>query len=180
MKMIKSEKLGGFFDIVSVFASATVIVSFAFLFLFRTIGVDGESMLQTLQDKDRIIVTAVSDPKPGDIVVTCQPSYFSYIESTLVKRVIATEGQTVDIDFEKGVVYVDGVALDEPYTNTPTNREEGTPFPIVVPEGHVFVMGDNRNGSSDSRDIRIGTIRTEYVLGKALFRIMPFGKFKIG
>lgn len=180
MKMIKSEKLGGLFDIVSIFASATVIVTVAFLVFFRTIAVDGESMIQTLQDKDRLIISAFADPEPGDIVVTCQPSYISYIESTLVKRVIATEGQTVDIDFEKGIVYVDGEALDEPYTNTPTNREEGMPFPIVVPEGHIFVMGDNRNGSSDSRDIRIGTIRTEYVLGKALFRIMPFGKFKIG
>lgn len=178
--MIKSEKLSGIFDLVSIFASATVIVAIAFLVCFRTIAVSGESMCDTLQDKDRLIISAISEPKPGDIVVTCQPSYYAYIESTLVKRVIATEGQKVDIDFEKGIVYVDGVALDEPYTKTPTNREEGTAFPIVVPKGEVFVMGDNRNGSSDSRDIRIGTIRTEYILGKALFRIMPFGNFKIG
>jgi len=178
---IKSEKLGGIFDLISIFASATIIVALAFVFLFRTVEISGDSMVDTLHDGERIILSAyIDEPKQGDVVVTCQPSEYDNIESVLVKRVIATEGQTVDIDFLAGIVYVDGVALDEPYTNTPTNRMEGTLFPLVVPEGQVFVMGDNRNFSSDSRDSRIGTINKNYVLGKALFRVVPFGQFKIG
>ena len=93
----------------------------------------------------------------------------SFLEEPIVKRVIATEGQTVDIDFEAGVVYVDGEALDEPYINEPTYMEEGTEFPLTVPEGCIFVMGDNRNHSSDSRDSRLGTVDTRCVLGKAVF-----------
>ena len=88
---------------------------------------------------------------------------------------IATEGQTVDIDFEKGVVYVDGVALDEPYTAEPTYDREDFNEPVTVPEGCVFVMGDNRNHSTDSRDNRIGFIREEYIMGRVLFRLAPFG-----
>ena len=98
----------------------------------------------------------------------------------MVKRVIATEGQTVDIDFAEGVVYVDGVALDEPYTSEPTNDREDFVGPVTVPEGYIFVMGDNRNASTDSRSNLVGMIRKEYVMGKSLFRIVPFGNFKIG
>ena len=137
-------------------------------------------MYPTLHDKDRIILSAfVIEPKQGDIVVTCQPSAFSYIESTLVKRVIATEGQSVDIDFDQGIVYVDGEALDEPYVNELTHDRESF-APLTVPEDYVFVMGDNRNASTDSRDYRVGLIREDYIMGKALFRIAPFGQFKIG
>ena len=85
----------------------------------------------------------------------------------IVKRVIATEGQTVDIDFEEGVVYVDGVALDEPYVNSTTNERENFTEPVTVPEGCVFVMGDNRNRSTDSRSAAIGCVDTRYIIGKA-------------
>lgn len=169
------------FDIVSIIATSAIIVGFAFIFCFRTVGVSGSSMYPTLKDGDRIILSAfITEPKYGEIVVTCQPSSFDYIESTLVKRVIATEGQTVDIDFTEGVVYVDGIALDEPYINEPPHEDEGFQGPVTVPEGYVFVMGDNRNASTDSRDFRVGFIREDYIMGKALFRIAPFGKFKIG
>jgi signal peptidase I len=169
-----------FFDIISIVSLATIIVGLAFIFCFRTVGVEGSSMYPTLHDKDRIILSAfVIEPKQGDIVVTCQPSAFSYIESTLVKRVIATEGQSVDIDFDQGIVYVDGEALDEPYVNELTHDRESF-APLTVPEDYVFVMGDNRNASTDSRDYRVGLIREDYIMGKALFRIAPFGQFKIG
>ena len=169
------------YDTVSVIATAVVAVAVVFMFVFRTVGVVGDSMWPTLNTGDRIVLTAAyGEPEYGDIVVTCQPDLSNVIPDTLVKRVIATEGQTVDIDFTKGKVYVDGVELDEPYTADPTRDREDFNGPVVVPEGCVFVMGDNRNHSTDSRDNRVGFIREEYVMGKALFRIAPFGNFKIG
>ena len=169
------------FDIVSIVATAVVAVAVAFVFLFRTVGVVGNSMFPTLHNLDRIILSAfITEPEYGDIVVTCQPNDSTMLEDVLVKRIIATEGQTVDIDFDEGIVYVDGVALDEPYINEPTRDREDFYAPVTVPEGYVFVMGDNRNHSTDSRDNRVGLIREEYILGKALFRVVPFGQFKIG
>lgn len=176
----KNAKGSFWFDLVSIISSAGIIVAIIFVFVFRTVGVSGSSMYPTLHDKDRIILSAFDNPKQGDIVVTCQPSSFSYIEPTLVKRVIATGGQTVDIDFNRGKVFVDGVELDEPYINELTRDSESFTAPVTVPEGYIFVMGDNRNASTDSRDSRVGLIRDDYVLGKALFRVMPFGQFKIG
>ena len=148
-------------------------VVLVFTFLIRLIGVDGHSMVPTLQNGDRLLVLSSlldSDYEYGDIVVLREESF---LEEPIVKRVIATEGQTVDIDFEAGGVYVDGEALDEPYINEPTYMEEGTEFPLTVPEGCIFVMGDNRNHSSDSRDSRLGTVDTRCVLGKAVFLAFP-------
>ena len=148
-------------------------VVLVFTFLIRLIGVDGHSMVPTLQNGDRLLVLSSlldHDYEYGDIVVLREESF---LEEPIVKRVIATEGQTVDIDFEAGIVYVDGEALDEPYINEPTYMEEGTEFPLTVPEGCIFVMGDNRNHSSDSRDSRLGTVNTRCVLGKAVFLAFP-------
>lgn len=174
-------KVGMMFDLVSILATSVIAVAVVFIFLFRTVGVVGNSMNPTLDWGDRIILSAFDiEPKQGEIVVTCQPAKSPIIEDTLVKRVIATEGQTVDIDFEQGIVYVDGVALDEPYIKEPTHNREDFVGPLTVPEGYLFVMGDNRNGSTDSRSDLVGLIRKEYVMGKALCRIVPFGEFKIG
>ena len=93
--------------------------------------------------------------------------------AAIVKRVIATEGQTVDIDFEQGVVYVDGEALYEPYINNPTNHTLGTQFPLTVAENCIFVLGDNRAVSRDSRDPAIGQVDEREVLGKALYLFLP-------
>ena len=144
-----------------------------FTFVIRMIGVDGHSMVPTLQDKDRLLVLnsmLYDDYKYGDIVVLRKETF---LEEPIVKRVIATEGQTVDIDFDEGVVYVDGQALEEDYINERTYLEEGTEFPLTVPEGSIFVMGDNRNRSSDSRDSRLGTVDARYVIGKAVFMAFP-------
>lgn len=180
-KTSEKKPFSGVYDMVSIIATAVVAVAIAFIFIFRTVGVSGNSMYPTLNNYDRIILSAfLYEPENGDIVVTCQPSKSSVVEDVLIKRVIATSGQTVDIDFENGIVYVDGVALDEPYINEPTYDRENFYAPVTVPEGYVFVMGDNRNHSTDSRDSRVGFIREEYILGKALFRMLPFGQFKIG
>lgn len=180
----KNGMLGLIFDIVSVFATACIAVTLAFLFVFRTVGVNGDSMKPTLKTNDRIILTATyGEPQNGDIVVTCQPNeslIYSELPDVLVKRIIATGGQTIDIDFEKGIVKVDDVVLDEPYINNKTTNNYDFVGPVTVPEGYVFVMGDNRQGSIDSRCSDIGFIREEYILGKALFRIMSENEIDIG
>lgn len=150
----------------------TVVVLFTFV--IRLIGVDGHSMVPTLQDGDRLLVLNAlldDDYQAGDIVVLRKGEFAD--GQPIVKRIIATEGQTVDIDFMDGTVTVDGEVLEEPYINERTYLEEGTEFPLTVPEGSVFVMGDNRNRSSDSRDSRLGTVDTRYIIGKAVFLAFP-------
>ena len=157
----------------SLVGSVLVVVAI-FTFVIRMMGVDGHSMLNTLQHGDRLLVVnsmLYHDYKYGDIVILRKNGVFD--DDPIVKRVIAVEGQTVDIDFAEGIVYVDGEALEEDYIREPTYTAEGTEFPLTVPEGSIFVMGDNRNGSSDSRDYRLGTVDTRYVIGKAAFLICP-------
>ena len=157
----------------SLVGSVLVVVAI-FTFVIRMMGVDGHSMLNTLQHGDRLLVVnsmLYHDYKYGDIVILRKDGVFA--DAPIVKRGIAVEGQTVDIDFAEGIVYVDGEALEEDYIREPTYTAEGTEFPLTVPEGSIFVMGDNRNGSSDSRDYRLGTVDTRYVIGKAAFLIFP-------
>ena len=157
----------------SLVGSVLVVVAI-FTFVIRMMGVDGHSMLNTLQHGDRLLVVnsmLYHDYKYDDIVILRKNGVFD--DDPIVKRVIAVEGQTVDIDFAEGIVYVDGEALEEDYIREPTYTAEGTEFPLTVPEGSIFVMGDNRNGSSDSRDYRLGTVDTRYVIGKAAFLIFP-------
>lgn len=149
-------------------------IMLVFLLLFRMVIVSGSSMYSTLWDGDWILLISgnfYQDPEYGDIIVACKDSFND--GEAIIKRVIATEGQTVDIDFEAGIVYVDGVALEEDYTYTPTNYPEGISFPLTVEEGCVFVMGDNRNDSKDSRHPDIGQIDRREILGKAIFLIFP-------
>ena len=173
-----------------VITSAMIAVIILFVFVFKIPTIEGNSMNNTLFDGERIVISNVGyEPAYGDIVVVSR-NYTNNSENTqhsatpIIKRVIATEGQTVDIDFEKGVVYVDSEPLDEPYTRTPTNLSYDIKFPVTVKENCVFVMGDNRNDSLDSRSSSIGDggmIDKRYILGKALFRLFPFNKFgKIG
>ena len=157
----------------SLVGSVLVVVAI-FTFVIRMMGVDGHSMLTMLQRGDRLLVLnsmLYHDYQYGDIVILRKNGVFD--DDPIVKRVIAVEGQTVDIDFAEGIVYVDGEALEEDYIREPTYTAEGTEFPLTVPEGSIFVMGDNRNGSSDSRDYRLGTVDTRYVIGKAAFLIFP-------
>ena len=131
-------------------------------------------MTNTLKDGDYLLVLSnvfYHEPKQGDIIVASKSGFDD--GKPIVKRVIATEGQTVDIDFEMGIVYVDGIALDEPYTKTPTTLQEGVTFPLVVEEDCIFVLGDNRNGSRDSRYPGIGLIHKKEVIGKVLMIFLP-------
>ena len=163
------------FDWVQCIVTALVACILIFTFLGRTVSVSGPSMEKTLFAGQRVIVSNLFyTPKQGDIVVFRKDTYK---EEPLVKRIIACEGQTVDIDFAEGIVYVDGVALDEDYVNTPTNLQLDFDGEITVPEGCVFVMGDNRNHSNDSRDDRIGCVDTRYIIGRVVFRISPLSVF---
>ena len=145
-----------------------------FAFAARLVLVSGPSMRETLQDQDCLLV--LNAPlcggfETGDIVIIQRDDFRD--GEPIVKRIVATEGQTVDIDFASGSVYVDGELLEEDYINEPTYVEEGTEFPLTVPEGSIFVMGDNRNHSSDSRSSDLGTVDTRYVIGRAVFLLFP-------
>ena len=153
--------------------AAVLVIVLVFTFLARMMGVQGPSMIPTLQNGDRLLVlnsTIVREYRRGDIVIARKQSFS---DDPIVKRVIAVGGQTVDIDFGAGVVYVDGVAQKEDYINDLTYTYEGTDFPLTVPEGSVFLMGDNRNMSTDSREPRIGTVDTRYLIGKAVLLVYP-------
>ena len=151
-----------------------VAILLIFLLLFRVVVVSGPSMNDTLVHGDYLLLlnnVFYTDPKQGDIIVAAKSSFKD--GEPIIKRVIATEGQWVDIDFDAGIVYVNGTALEEPYTKTPTNIFEGVGFPLMVDEGCIFVMGDNRNESKDSRSLEIGLIDKREVLGKAIFLFLP-------
>lgn len=155
------------------------VITILFVFFFRLVGVDGSSMYPTFVDRDYLVLESnvlYRDIEAGDIVVMNVP-YFEN-EGPIVKRVIATGGQTVDIDFDAGEVYVDGAQLDEPYTFEPTYESYGAygvslDYPVTVPEGSIFVMGDNRNHSADSRFAPVGCVDESCVLGKVLLIVFP-------
>ena len=150
-----------------------------FTFIARPATVDGESMLPTLCNGERLVISNLFyEPAPGDIVVLCGEADREEGRN-LIKRIIAVGGQTIDIDFETGEVTVDGEVLDEPYILERTHLDEGTEFPLTVPEGQLFLLGDNRNGSSDSRDPRIGLVDERYVIGHVLAVIFPFSSFGV-
>lgn len=157
---------------------ALLILIVLFTFFGRVIGVDGNSMFSTLHDHDMLLLRCVAyEPEQGDVIVLNKP--FADISSPIVKRVIATGGQTVSIDYNTSTVYVDGIPLDEPYIHE-FMYQPASPYmqqtEWVIPEGSIFVMGDNRNASSDSRDDRLGIIDTRYVLGKAVCILFPFSR----
>ena len=159
----------GAYEWVQALVCSVLTMVLIFTFAVRIVRVSGESMRETLQDQDMLVVLnnwLCGGYEQGEIVILQRDDF--YCGEPIVKRVIATEGQTVDIDFDAGVVYVDGTALEEPYTREPTWTQEGTEFPLTVPEGCIFVMGDNRNDSDDSRDSALGPVDTRCVLGRAL------------
>ena len=151
-----------------------VTVLLLFLLVFRIIIVSGDSMRMTLVDGDYLLLlnnVFYHEPQNGDVVVISKKSFDN--GAPIVKRVIATEGQTVDIDFELGNVYVDGVQLQETYINNLTLNNLGTGFPLVVEDNCIFVLGDNRAVSRDSRDPSIGQVDKREVLGKVLVLFLP-------
>ncbi len=184
----KRSTLQAVYDYLEVFCYALATMMVLFLFVFRLVTVDGDSMRTTLTDGDRLIISNLFyTPETGDIVVI-NPENHGDADEPIIKRVIATEGQKVFIDYENWAVYVDGVKLDEPYiadmmkvekdrfgedkpmngTNVPKYKKEFT-----VGENKVFVMGDNRNNSKDSRSDDYGEMGVNRILGKVIFRISP-------
>ena len=175
---MKSEgAISGFYDWIRCILFAISIVVICLTFIFRLVDVDGTSMESTLESKDKVIVTNLFyTPKDGDIIVISHGAEYS---KPIIKRVIATEGQTIKLDYENDRIIVDGVVLDEPYINDSTFEGNYGDYdiPEVVPEGKVFVMGDNRRVSLDSRRTEIGLIDIDNVIGKAQFVAFPFSDF---
>lgn len=165
------------YDAAATLETAVIILMLFFSLVFRPAAVIGNSMLPTFSGGDRVAcVHSFSGYERGDVVII---SHATRKDESVIKRVIAVGGDTVDIDFYKGTVSVNGQVLDEPYVGTPTNLSYDMTFPVTVPEGKLFVLGDNRNDSIDSRSTDIGFINENKVLGKVVFRFYPFNKIGI-
>lgn len=176
------EKQGLAFDLytwLQALSFALIVIMIVFTFFGRIIGVDGSSMVPTLTHKDMLLLQCIGyEPTQGDVVVLHKD--FSVTKEPIVKRVIATSGQHVHIDYDVSTVYVDGEALSEPYLGEPMLQPGSSTMQKTdwdVPEGSIFVMGDNRNHSADSREDSLGTIDARYVLGGAKLVLFPFSHF---
>ena len=167
------QKSGALYDVVSVLTVALALVSLLFTFIFRQVTVVGDSMNDTLMDQDRLLVSCLfyTTPERGDIVIVDR-----YTEEPLIKRVIAVAGDSVYIDPTTGLLYLNGEVQDEPYVHY-ENFLYDLYEPVMVPDGCVFVMGDHRNNSLDSRTSTIGFVDVRDIAGKALFRIRPLSEF---
>lgn len=173
----KNEKGSELYDWIQCLVSAIIFCVLVFSFFVRIIGVVGSSMEPTFSNGDRVIISGLFyEPKQGDVVVLRKESFQ---EEPIIKRVIATEGQTIGIDFETGTVYVDDVAIEEPYIAELTREPLDFNGKVLVPENCVFVMGDNRNSSTDSRRASIGCVDERYIIGRVLIRLLPLGRFGV-
>ena len=188
------KKVSSIYDFLEMLAFSILAVLLVFTLIFRVCRVDGGSMNQTLTDGETLIISDLFyEPKQGDIVVfhLCQGE--KGFNQPLIKRVIATEGQTVMIDLTECALYVDGEKLTEDYAyfksegysityfnmdNLERTDDGHIQYEVEVPEGKIFVMGDNRNGSTDSRSKSVGFVDKDTILGKALLRVAPFTVFK--
>ena len=191
----KKKETPFWFDVLEMFVWSVFVVLILFTFVIRICRVDGQSMENTLWDGEKLLVYSLSyTPKQDDIVIFHLTQEEDNLEKTVVKRVIAVEGQVVEIDFNTGAILIDGEHYPDHYAvlkDRVTGEKLGyytlfaehgynaayNTFKATVPEGHVFVMGDNRNNSRDSRDREMGFIDTRCILGKAIVRLSPFTVF---
>lgn len=170
--VVKPSFLSTIYEYVETVLFAMLLLVILFTFLFRVAGVKGGSMEPTLYTTERLLLTThFYEPTHGDIVVINR-----YTEDPLIKRVIGVAGDTIRIDAATGIVYCNGEALQEPYVSAATDPKELI-GEITVPEGYIFVMGDNRPVSKDSRSAEIGLVDTESVVGKAVWRLWPLNRF---
>lgn len=196
---VAEKKKGTFWKDVADMLEAVLISVFFVIMLFayvlRPVTVEGHSMESTLQDQDKLFMTdLLYTPERGDIVIVDNNVSHIYdqngnlvegsglstatTEKRLIKRVIAVGGETLDIDFTTGTVTIDGEVLEESYINNLTVSDEGAfTYPLTIPEGYYFVMGDNRQHSSDSRHPMVGLVSEEQIMGKAVFRFAPISNF---
>ncbi|MDO4156283.1 MAG: signal peptidase I [Oscillospiraceae bacterium] len=195
-----TEKKKGMFwkDAADMFEAVLISVFFVimlFAYVLRPVTVEGQSMESTLQNQDKLFMTdLLYTPKRGDIVIVDNDVSHIYdengnlvkglglstatTEKRLIKRIIAVGGETLDIDFTTGIVTIDGEVLEESYINNLTVNDEGAfTYPLTIPEGYYFVMGDNRQHSSDSRHPMVGLVSEEQIMGKAVFRFAPISNF---
>ena len=176
----KEEKGAELFYMLQSLVIAVSAMILLFTFVVRVNQVKGHSMDNTLQPQELLLVWHLGyTPKAGDIVIVNRPNVDILEGEAIVKRVIAVGGQTVDIDYGAGIVYVDGVPLDEPYIKE-TMYLPGSPYMqqthFDIPEGSVFVMGDNRNNSTDSRNEAVGPVEERFILGHAVLGLWPLSK----
>ncbi len=169
----EKEKSNSAFEWLRCLVGVVLVLVLLFTFVAQTFTVQGPSMQNTLYGGDKLLVVKAElcDIEAGDVVVACQ--YNAQLSDPIVKRVVAVEGQTVDIDFDTGTVYVDGRPIEEAYIAERTYTSEGTVFPVTLGEGELFLMGDNRNHSTDSRSSMLGVVDERYVVGKAVFLLFP-------
>ena len=191
---IKKSLVEDIFDWADIIVFALIAVVICFTCFFRIVTIHGDSMKNSFYGGEKIIITNIGyRPAYGDVIVVSRNAgndaqNTSRFAEPIIKRVIATGGEYVDIDFQTGKVYVGKISnraemteLNEPYASTPTNLYADVRFPVYVPEGYVFVLGDNRNDSKDSRFSEIGDnglINEKYILGRAVFRIYPFDRIE--
>ena len=162
-----------FYELIESICFPVIVITVLILFICRVIVVDGDSMTNTLYDGEKVIITNFFyEPEKGDIVVTDGRIHNG---RPLIKRVIAIEGDTIEIDYSTGNVTINGQVIQEDYIkekiNTDNNKQD---IKITIPEGYLFLMGDNRNGSLDSREL--GIVDKQDILGKAIFRISPLSR----
>ena len=165
----------GLYDWMQSFVVFLVVIVLLLSFVGQVIGVEQASMSPTLLEGDRMIVRSVFyTPRHNDVVVFARHDFQE--GAMVVKRVIGLAGDVIDIDTSSGFVYRNGVALSESFTSGPTNTAGNMTYPFTVPEGHVFVIGDNRNNSLDSRHVSIGAVDEREIIGVVVAVALPFGR----
>lgn len=161
------------FEWIEAIVVSLVAVILVFTFIFRIVSIDGNSMNNTLHDQDRVMISHLFyTPKRGDIVVLGIPN----MDKPIIKRIIGMAGDRIEVDYDTDIVKVNGEMVSEPYIKEDMLPKGQVTFPIEVPEGKIFVMGDNRNDSLDSRYYEVGFVDVDDIIGQAMFRLFPFNK----